>query len=463
MSPCCGILFGSRKEEEYNNRMAKIQARITLIRQFLTTGIWRIRLKELVPPQVWYIKLLRVALASGKGFNEDTCTLYASALTFYSILSIVPILAMAFGVAKGFGFENVLQERLLEKFPGQQEIFDQIFGFAHTLLEHTKGGLLAGVGVAMLFWTIIKVLSDIETSFNVIWKVTRTRTLIRKFSDYLSIMLICPLLMVVAGSMTVFVATQITFITQKIAVLGHVSLVVNWVVQLLPFVVMWALFTFIYLFMPNTKVRLSSGIFAGVIAGTLYQVVQWFYVKFQVGVASYNAIYGSFAALPLFLVWLQLSWRIVLFGAELAYAYQHAEAFDFKPDCAGVSYAMKRVLAVQIAAFIVKNAAQGKKPVTFSQICDTLKVPACLLEQILDQLVSAGIVIQAISGNRAGYHPAHDSSKLTIKYVVDAVENAGIQDLPLCTTGEFRALQEHFKQISSAIERSSANKLLKDL
>lgn len=443
--------------------MIKIRASVNHIRQFMTTGIWRIRLKDLVPPQVWYVKLLRVGIAAWKEFNEDNCTLYASALTFYSILSVVPILAMAFGIAKGFGFENVLQERLLEKFPGQQDIFGQIFGFAHTLLENTKGGLLAGVGVAMLFWTIIKVLSDIETSFNAIWKVAKTRTLIRKFSDYLSIMLICPILMVVGSSMTVFVATQITFITQKIAVLGSVSLLVNLIVQLLPFAVMWALFTFIYLFMPNTKVKLSSGIFAGIIAGTLYQVIQWFYVKFQVGVASYNAIYGSFAALPLFLVWLQLSWRIVLLGAELAYVYQHVEAYDFKPDCAQVPYSMKRVLTVQVAALVVKNFVQGQRPVTFSQISDTLKIPIYLLEQILAQLVSAGILVEAVSGNRRGYHPAQDSSKISIKYVVDTLENVGMTDLPVFATGEFQSLQESFKLFSSAIDKSPANRLLKDL
>lgn len=456
-------MLGSGTAKEYNNIMNGIKDSIIRVRQFMATGIWRMRLKELAPPKFWSIKLLRVSLASWKEFNEDNCNLYASALTFYSILSIVPILAMAFGIAKGFGFENVLQERLLEKFPGQQEIFGQIFGFAHTLLENTKGGLLAGVGVGMLFWTIIKVLSDIETSFNAIWKVTKTRTLIRKFSDYLSIMLICPILMVVASSLTVFVATQIAFITQKIAVLGSISFLVNFILQLLPFAVMWALFTFVYLFMPNTKVRLSSGVFAGIIAGTLYQAVQWFYVKFQVGVASYNAIYGSFAALPLFLVWLQLSWRIVLFGAELAYVYQHAEEYDFKPDCARISYAMKRVLAVQVAALIVKNFVQGRRPVTFSHISDTLKVPPCLLAHILDQLVSSGILVQAVSGNKAGYHPAQDSGKITIKYVVDTLENIGEDGLPFFAAAEFQAVQDSFKMLSSTVEKSSVNKLLRDL
>ncbi|MDD5255900.1 MAG: YihY/virulence factor BrkB family protein, partial [Candidatus Omnitrophica bacterium] len=287
---------------------------------FLNKDIWRIRLKDVPQKRSFFIRTLRIILLSLRRFNEDKCSLSASALTFYSLLSIVPVLAMIFGIAKGFGLDAMLEKQLLEKIPAQDEIITNIMNFSHSLLENTKGGLIAGVGVALLFWTVIKVLGDVERSFNDIWGIKNMRSLMRRFADYLSVMLICPVLLILASSATVFINTQAKMLTQKISVLGAFAPTVYFLLDLLPYTVMWAVFTFLYIFIPNTKVNFKSGILAGIVAGTIYQVMQWVYVHFQIGVANYNAIYGSFAALPLFLVWLQLSWRVVLLGAEISFA-----------------------------------------------------------------------------------------------------------------------------------------------
>jgi membrane protein len=257
--------------------------------KFLKNDIWKIRLKDYSRPRSFFLKQIIVFMASLKGFDEHKCQLRASALTYYSLLSIVPVIAMAFGVAKGFAFEKILEKQLLERFPAQQDIFIQIFTFANTLLENTKGGLIAGIGVAILFWTVIKVLGNIEESFNDIWGIRKQRPLARKFSDYLSMMLICPILLVIASGITVFMTTQVPLITTRIALLGALAPLVSILIKAVPYVVIWVLFAFIYILMPNTKVRVSSGIFAGIVAGSIYQVVEFFYLKFQVGVASYNA------------------------------------------------------------------------------------------------------------------------------------------------------------------------------
>ena len=289
------------------------------ITNFIKTDIWRIRVRNLPRRKSFFIKQLRILLLAIRGFHGDKCPLQASALTFYSILSVVPVVAMAFGVAKGFGFQKLLEKQLLEKFPGQEEVMMQVVNFALSLLENTKGGMIAGIGVAVLLWTVIKVLSNIERSFNTIWEIKKSRTFGRKFSDYLSIMLISPILVIMSSSVTVFITTQVTLITEKIALLGIFSSLIFFILKLLPYCLVWILFTFIYILMPNTKVNFSSGFIAGVFAGTIFQLAQWAYIYFQVGVAKYNAIYGSFAALPLFLVWLQLSWLIVLLGAEISF------------------------------------------------------------------------------------------------------------------------------------------------
>ena len=193
---------------------------ISRIADFITTDIWRIQIKNLSRTKAMLIKQLRTILLALKGFNENNCQLRASALTFYSLLSIVPVAAVAFGIAKGFGFEQMLEKQLLTRLPGQEDVIAQIIAFAHSMLENTKGGLIAGIGVAILFWSVIKVLSNIERSFNDIWGVREARSIGRKFGDYLSLMLLCPILVIASGSITVFVTTHITLITEKIELIG---------------------------------------------------------------------------------------------------------------------------------------------------------------------------------------------------------------------------------------------------
>ncbi len=413
----------------------------------------------------FFIKQLRVILLALRGFNEDKCQLRASALTFYSLLSIVPVVAMAFGIAKGFGFEKLLEKQLLGKFSGQEEVIAQIVDFANSLLENTRGGIIAGIGVAILFWTVIKVLGNIERSFNDIWGIKVPRRMGRKFSDYLSIMLLCPILIIMSSSITVFIATQVTFIIEKFTFLGVFSNLLFLILKLLPYSVIWVLFTFIYIFMPNTKVNLKSGILAGITAGTIYQITQWAYINFQVGAVKYNAIYGSFAALPLFLVWLQLSWLIVLFGAEISFAHQNVDTYEFEPDCLRVSYSFKKLLSLRTAHLLIKNFSNGYKPLTTAQISHTLEIPIRLAREILYELVESEIISETKTEKykEIAYQPARDINKFTIKYIIDALEQRGVDSIPVAQTKELKTLSEALQTFKDTIEKSTANKLLKDM
>jgi len=438
---------------------------ISKIINFITTDIWRIRLKDLPRAKSILIKQLRIVLLAVRGFDEDKCFLRASALTFYSILSIVPIVAMAFGIAKGFGFEKLLEKRLLESFTGQEEVMMRVINFSHSLLENTKGGMIAGIGVAILFWTVIKVLSNIERSFNDIWGIKKARTFVRKFSDYLSIMLICPILVIISSSITVFITTQVKLITEKIALLGMFSPVIYLFLAFLPYCMIWVLFTFIYILLPNAKVNFGAAIIAGVIAGTMFQVVQGAYITFQVGVAKYNAIYGSFAALPLFLVWLQISWLIVLFGAEISFAHQNVETYEFEPDCLQASYSFKRLLSLRIVNLLIKNFSKGEKPFTAAQISHTIEIPIRLVNQILYELVQSGIIseVKSEEDKEVAYQPALAIEKFTISFVIDNLEKSGSDDIPVTKSNELDKLSECLAAFSEEIKRSPANILLKDI
>lgn len=432
---------------------------------FLKNDIWRIRLDRMSRRRSMLIKHLRIVLLSIRGFNEDECQLKASALTFFSLLSIVPVVAMAFGIAKGFGFEQMLESLLVEKLPGQEEVIGQVIAFAHSLLQNTKGGLIAGIGVAILFWTVIKVLGNVESSFDSIWGVKEERSMGRKFSDYLSMMFICPVLFVVASSITVFIKTQVTLVTEKMAFLEVIGPVIFTSLKILPFGVMWALFTFVYIFMPNTKVKFTSGLFAGIAAGTIYQIVQWGYLTFQIGAAKYNAIYGSFAALPLFLVWLQLSWIVVLFGAEISFAHQNVDTYEFEPDCLNVSNAFKKLFALRITELLVKNFSEGGSPLTDSEIAKRTDGPIRLVRQILFELMEAKIVSEVNTSQykQGAYQPARDIGKLHIKDIVDSLDRRGTENVPIDDSKETKKIIESLRAIDLAVEKMPANLALRDI
>ena len=445
--------------------MSDILAVKSKIVNFIEKDIWKTRSKDYSRSKSFFIRQLRILILTVRGFFEDNCILRASALTFYSLLSIVPIVAMAFGLAKGFGFQKLLEQQLYEKFPGQEEVMIQIVHYANSLLENTKGGVIAAIGVAFLFWSVAKLLVNIERSFNAIWKVNISRTLGRKFSDYLSIIIFSPILFILSSSITVFITTQITLITEKIALLGIFNPFIFFILKLFPYGLVWILFIFTYVVMPNTRVNFSSGFIAGVIAGTIFQVVQWSYIFFQVGVARYNAIYGSFAALPLFLIWLQLSWFIVLFGAEISFSYQHVDTYEFEPDCRNISQIFKKLMSLQIAHFVIKAFSEGEKPPTASKITQALEIPICLAQQILDELVKGGIFSYAETkeNNERFYQPARDINGMTIKSIIEALERIGVDNIPVAQTAELEVLSETLQSFNDVIEESPSNRLLKDI
>jgi membrane protein len=445
--------------------MKDIRHTVSLFIDFIKGDIWRIRLKDLPRKKSFLIKQLRIFLLSLRGFDEDKCQLRASALTFYSLISIVPVAAMLFGIAKGFGFEKRLEQQLLEQFQGQEEVITRVIAFAHSLLASTKGGVLAGVGVVLLFWAVIKVLGNIEASFNDIWGIQEPRSLGRKFSDYLSVMLLCPILLILSSSVTVFITTQVTMIVEKIALLGIFSPLISIVLKMLPYGIVWILFSFLYIFMPNTRVSVKSGFLAGIIAGTIYQIVQFGYITFQVVTAKYNAIYGSFAALPLFLIWLQLSWLIVLFGAEFSFAHQNVDTYEFEPDSLKISSSFKRLLSLQVTHLLVSNFAEGRRPLTASQISHRLDMPIRLAHQILYELTACGIVsdTQTEEYKEPGYQPARDIGTLTIQFVIDSLEDRGTNAIPVAQTDESKALSEILRAFRDMVAQSPSNRLLKDI
>ena len=438
---------------------------IKRVQKFLKQDIWRIRTREAKGFRGKCIRMLRIFLISFSQFSSDMCSLRASALTFFSLLSIVPVLAMSFGIAKGFGLDKLLREKLLENMQGQQEVFNRIISFAETMLENTKGGLVAGVGVALLLWSVIQVLGNIESSFNDIWGIKKQRSLGRKFTDYLSLMLIAPVLYIVATSATVFAASQVVAITQKLAFLGTIVPVIMMGVKLVTFLLFGGLLTYLYIAMPNGKIRFKSALLGGIVAGVLYQVVQWIYIRFQIGVSSAGAIYGSFAALPLFLIWLQMSWRIVLYGAELAFSHQNEQTFEFEQDCLSANYEIRKLLSLRIAQLCVARFTAGLPPLSAEAIAAELEMPVRLARDLIFRLTEANILTttQGESERDRRYQPARDVGDMTVQFVIEQMEKAGTHDIPVAQTPELEKLRGSLLAFEGALRKMPENKLLKDL
>jgi membrane protein len=446
--------------------MSKVRA-FSLMRvyEYLTGDLWRIRERDLPRSRIFFIRPLRIAVLSIRGVFEDRAPLRASALTFFSLLSIVPVVAMVFGIAKGFGFEKGLERILMENMGGQEEVVIRIVDFAHALLENVKGGLVAGVGLIFLLYTIIKILSQIEIAFNDIWGIKKARSLGRKITDYLSLMLIAPILFLISSSATVFITSGVKLALEKVTFLAFASPAIFLTLKILPYALIWTLFSFMYVFIPNTKIRFSSGILGGMVAGTMYQVFQWGYISLQIGVAKYNAVYGSFAALPLFFIWMNISWLIVLFGAEIAFSHQNTETYEFEQDCLNVSPAYKRLLSIRVLHLMVKRFLKGEDPADARQVSLETEIPIRLVNQIVYDLAAAGLISEVRGDNDKGgaYQPSRDPDVLTIHYVTNGLEHSGSDTIPVAESETLKAISDSLKAFEEQLEKSEANRLLKEI
>jgi membrane protein len=441
---------------------------VTGVTDFINRRVWEYRLKDLGAAKAWAIRTARVFLFASRKFMADRCDSRAAILTYYSLLNVVPLLAVAFAVAKGFGLKKIIEKQIVQlagQAGWQHEATNYLLKFSNNLLQQAKGGLIAGVGIVLLLYTVISILGRIEDSFNDIREIKTSRTLIRKFSDYMALMILSPVLLVVSSSATVLVASKIQPVVEKLALLGVFSYVVLFILNLLPYVSIWVLLTMLYLIMPNARVPFRSAVIGGIAAGTITQIVQWVYIKFQIGVANYGAIYGSFAALPLFLVWLQMSWMIVLFGAEIAYASEHVETYGFHPDYSAISPSGRRLLMLRICHLLIAGFSKGDRPLSARQIAAKAEIPLRLVQELLDALGAIGLVVETRIGRfgRIGYQPGRATEDITITFVLDQYDRYGKRPVPEPASREATSIAGHLKEIAETGAQSPGNRRLKDI
>ena len=422
---------------------------------FIKEDIWTISDNNLNMLQRSGINVLKIILLSVQGFTRDLCQLRASALTLYTLLSVVPVIALLFGIAKGFGFEKKLEQQLLEQASDQDTMMLQLIEFSQNMLSSTKGGVVAGIGIVVLFWTVIKVIGNIEESFNHIWKIKNNRAMARKLSDYLSLMMLAPVLLIASSSITVFVKTQITWLVEVIRLPEFGTKIVLYAMSYSPLVIMSLLFTFIFVFMPNQKINIKAGFIAGVVTGVLYQLVQWVYLTLQMGASSYNAIYGSFAALPLFIIWLQMGWIVVLLGCEISFFIQNYDSYKHNEKFSNLSFSLRKNIALQVCHNIIIRFSNGEVAPNAEQLASELVLPISIIQKTLTALKDSNLIVElnVLENEDIIYQPSRDINSLTVSVVINALETSGRNFVPEILG------YEQFSQLESSAE----NMLLKEI
>ncbi|NDY70831.1 hypothetical protein DO021_04625 [Desulfobacter hydrogenophilus] len=411
------------------------------------------------------VKAIRVLYRAARGYQRDSCALRASALSLYTLFSIVPVMAMAFGIAKGFGFRQFLEAEVMALFEGHEEIVQNILVFSNNLLEKTQGGLMAVLGVLLLLYSLIKLMFHIEDTFNSIWWVRDGRPLIRKLTDYLTIALAAGLLALLSGSVNLFMIPRLESLWAYLGVPIDIKGIISFFISIVPYVVTWSLFMFFYVIIPHKKINFRAAAIGAVFAGTLFQIIQTAFLKFQVFVTGYNAIYGSFTALPMFLIWLQVSWGVLLYGTEIAFEWENIEN-EKTPNLTlnATSIRARKLVMLEIVKGCVQRFAEKKPPATDIRIARELNLPLTIVHYLLEILMNADVLYSVnLGGNTTGYTPAMDIECMSIMDVLCAVEHQGDSRAYTAGTLLAQALEDSLDGFDRAARACNGERLIKDI
>ncbi len=429
---------------------------------FFTIKIWRIKRQDVSPLKYFFYEIIKKLILAVERATTKRMTDSASALTYSTLLAIVPILAVVFAIARGFGYNKYIEAWFRDVLSSQPQAAEVIIGFVNSYLIHTKSGIFLGIGLLFMLWTVIMLINNIEQNFNRIWQVKKPRSLFRTITDYMAMFLLVPIVIVVTSGISIFVAA----VADKIENYVLLAPMVRFLIDVMPYMLMIAVFIALYVFMPNTKVKLRCAIVPGILAGVAMQGLQLFYIHSQIWVSSYNAIYGSFAALPLFMLWVQISWIICLFGAELCYTNQNLEEFAFKAQTEDISHRYKLMLCVILASNICKRFEEGGKPYTALDLKLITGIPIRITNDLLYELVKINILTEITAddkGDYSFYQPAESTSHLSVGLLIDRIESIGKWTIEL-DLHKFKS--DGWKQIlmsRASYLDSQRNILLKDL
>lgn len=381
---------------------------------FVSEDVWKCKSNNV------FIHIIKTLNLSVRCFLNEQLQQRAAALTFHSMLSVVPALVVLIAISRGFGFYTALENLLYDSIPAQRSALQYAFTFVDAYMEQMHNGIFVGIGLILLLWALITLLSNIENTFNDLWNVPN-RKLARRITDYMAVFILIPILLIASSGMSLFVNTLLDK-------LPYFSSLGQYIMQFSSYVLAWLLFAATYKLLPNTKVKIKHALVSGIICGTAFNLFQWLYLSGQIWVSKYNAIYGSFAFLPLLMLWMQLSWLICLIGVVLSYSSQNVFNFEFEKDIKHISRNYyENVLAV-IMAIILKRRNEGKEPLSCYDLSQHYQLPMPLVTRAVNDLMAVDLIAPTPIGNDFAYIATVDSNILTVGYMMRKIDNYGHQD-----------------------------------
>ncbi len=423
---------------------------------YVTTGLWS------DPRRTWWLKILRTLNLSVQSFLSRDIQTQACAMTYRTMLAVVPALALLLAIGRGFGFQNLLQEELYKIFPAQHRAIEVMLNFVDGYLNQASEGIFVGVGLLFLIWTLISLLSNVEDTFNLIWGQKDGRSLWRKVSDYTAMLLILPVLMICASGINLLLSSTLNAIFN----FSFMTPIVAWILEGASWVMIWLFFAAVYMLVPYTRVNFLNACISGVIAGTGFMVLQWLFVTGTLYVTKYNAIYGSFAFLPLLLLWLQLVWVIILAGAVICYSSQNVFAFNLDNEVNTISPNYRSKVTIAVAAIFAQRFAAGLPAATARDLMENYELPARLVTGITDRLVEAGILSRVIIGpgkDVFGFQLATDPAKLSVGALFRRLYGLGANGFIPDFDANFPGVDRAYANLVGDTERLSDTMLLVNL
>lgn len=406
-----------------NSKPSAIDTLIDKIRQlveYCTTGVWsdpRLNFKTRI------IKTLNLSISS---FFDRGLQNISMALTYSTVLSIVPAFALLVAIGRGFGLQDSMQNALYNAFPSQHRVVDLVMHFVDSYLTSATQGIFVGVGIILLLWTVISLLSQIETAFNAIWGVKQQRAFYQKLTDYIAICLMIPILIICASGVSFFMSD----IIQDNINLPFISEGLNILLGFAPLILIWAAFTLSYYLIPNTKVEFKYAAISGALIAVGFDILQLLFLNGQIYVSKYNAIYGSFAFLPLLLVWLQLSWLLLLAGCMLTFSMQNVFTFNLMGDASNVSVRGWHHVALIIMAVVCRRFEKGETPLSDTDLAVQQYLPVKIVADVADKLRKGKLIYDVkLSGNATGISPAVEISSLSVGEFLRRYDSTGSSDL----------------------------------
>ena len=396
--------------------------------KFVSSDIWTMYSSELKGFKGTMINTLKVIYISVSEFIDGRLTQRASALTYTTLLSLVPFLAVMLAIAGGLGLKDSVQEQLYEYFPAHQVEISKALEFVKKYMEQIQNGFMIGIGVIILIYTVMMMLNTIEDTFNHVWHIHKPRPWSRKILGYFTAIILLPILLTLSGAANVFIRS---FMDSSL--LGEISVTpfIEFTLRFAPLVIVILILTALYVLFPNTKVKFKAGLIAGTVAGLAFQAFQMIYISGQLWVTKYDAIYGSFAAIPLLLLYIQFSWLICLFGAQLSYAMQNIELYAFKEQSENISRRYVDFIAVILMKKICKTFQYQGEPYDVNRLAKESRLPVLIVSDTMDKLVKAGFLTELPTGSKSSditYIPNMDIHQITVGRLFTSLDRLGSED-----------------------------------